>query len=189
MTTPHFFGYGSLVNIQTHDYPNPHKAQLQGWRRMWRHTTLRDLAILTVVPDADSRIDGLIAQVPENDWSALDQREINYTRSPVSPGALTHSHPDPIEVQVYETRTDRDAPTGIRHPILMSYLDIVVQGYFREFGDQGVVDFFASTSGWEAPVRNDRAAPEYPRFRTQTPQELALTDHHLAALGVKIIPA
>lgn len=185
--TPHFFGYGSLVNTLTHDYPNPYKARLRGWRRMWRNTTLKELAILTIVQDPDCDIDGLIAQVPENDWSALDQREINYTRTALSSGTISHDHPDQIEVQVYETRTDRDAPSGTRHPILMSYLDIVVQGYFREFGAQGVADFFATTSGWDAPVLNDRNAPQYPRYKTQTAQELALTDGHLATLGSQII--
>jgi hypothetical protein len=189
MTAPYFFGYGSLVNTRTHDYPQPFKAQLKGWRRIWRHTTLRDLAILTVVPDTNCQIDGLIAQVPGNDWSALDKREVNYTRSTVPPEVLSHSHSGPIEVQVYQTRTDRDAPAEARHPILMSYLDIVVQGYFQQFGEQGVADFFATTSGWETPVRDDRAAPQYPRFRTQTRQELALTDNHLAALCVRIVPA
>ena len=30
---PRFFGYGSLVNRDTHDYPNAVRATLSGWRR------------------------------------------------------------------------------------------------------------------------------------------------------------
>lgn len=46
--------------------------------------------------------------------------------------------------------------------VLLSYLDVVVQGYFREFGRKGVVHFFEMTEGWHAPVLNDRANPIYP---------------------------
>ena len=35
-------------------------------------------------------------------------------------------------------------------PILLSYLDVVVQGYLAEFGEAGVARFFASTDGWGA---------------------------------------
>ena len=62
--SPCFFGYGSLVNRATHDYPAATPAQLRGWRRTWVRTDIRDVVFLSVRPDPGSVIDGLVA-VPE----------------------------------------------------------------------------------------------------------------------------
>ena len=80
MADPYFFGYGSLVNLSTHDFPDPRPARLKGWRRAWRHTDLRPVAFLTAIPDPDAEIDGMIAHVPGDDWAALDEREWAYDR-------------------------------------------------------------------------------------------------------------
>ena len=186
MIEPYFFGYGSLVNAETHSYPDPIPAKLAGWRRMWRHTTMSDVAFLTVVPDSCTTLEGLLAQVPDNDWAALDEREKAYFRTPVTPEAATVQLPDEISVQIYQTRTDQDVGPMVKHPILLSYLDVVVQGYLRVFGEDGVARFFATTSGWEAPVLNDRMAPRYPRHQHLDGAETALVDAHLAALSAHV---
>ena len=54
--TPSFFGYGSLVNRATHDYPGAQPAQLHGWRRVWVRTDLRDVVFLSVRPDPGTTI-------------------------------------------------------------------------------------------------------------------------------------
>ena len=54
-------------------------------------------------------------------------------------------------------------------------------GPLREFGEAGAHRFFETTSGWDIPVRNDRAAPIYPRAQSLTAQETALVDDLLAA--------
>ncbi|MFY0660073.1 MAG: gamma-glutamylcyclotransferase [Shimia sp.] len=184
MTASYFFGYGSLVNQSTHTYEDAHPARLQGWRRQWCHTNLRPIAFLTAVPDDACAIDGIIAHVPGDDWDALDAREFAYTRV-ISTTNVTHPVTDPIEIAVYTTRHDIGLPPDMRHPILLSYLDVVVQGYLHEFGEQGVADFFATTSGWDAPILHDRADPQYPRHRVLTKDEIALVDRHLAALDAK----
>jgi len=183
MTAPYFFGYGSLVNRATHDYPDPQPARLRGWRRTWRHTDLRPLAFLTATPCPDSEIDGLIAHVPDNDWAALDQREWGYDRHPATQ-AIHHGLTNPAEIAVYAVPTDRQSAPDIRHPVLLSYIDVVVQGYAQVFGLDGVADFFATTDGWDAPIVNDRAAPQYPRHQRLSAEETALVDHHLAQLNV-----
>ena len=71
--------------------------------------------------------------------------------------------------------------------MLLSYLDVVVQGYLREFGEQGVQRFFDTTDGWDAPVLNDRADPVYPRHRTLNEQERALVDDMLAERKVRLL--
>ena len=75
-----FFGYGSLVNCDTHGFTPVRRARARGWRRAWRATTERRLAFLTAVPDVTAQIDGLTAPVPDGDWAALDQREYAYDR-------------------------------------------------------------------------------------------------------------
>ena len=154
MSDPSFFGYGSLVNLATHDYAKPRPATLHGWRRVWQGTHLREAAYLSVEPAKDTVITGIIAQVPGNDWAALDAREAAYQRHDVT--ALTQ--PQTLQTAVYQVRAEHVAASA-EHPILLSYLDTVVQGFLRLHGEQGVSDFFATTGGWNVPILNDRDAP------------------------------
>ena len=163
-----FFGYGSLVNRRTHLYGGT-ALTVRGWRRAWRHTPLRPVAFLTAVPDAEAAIDGLAADVPGGNWAALDEREAAYLRTALPEGP-----------QVYHIPEGHHGPATQAHPILRSYLDTVVQGYLAEFGRDGVARFFDTTSGWDAPIRDDRAAPLYPRAQQVTPEETALVDREPA---------
>ena len=181
----YFFGYGSLVNRATHDFAGARPAQLAGWRRVWRHTTLRPVAYLTVVPDPGAQIDGLIAPVPGADWPALDAREAAYIRAPAA-HQVRHDLPHTPEIAVYTIPEGHHGAPTTAHPILLSYLDVVVQGYLREFGADGVARFFETTHGWDAPVLDDRAAPRYPRHQPPCAHARALTDAHLARVGVRV---
>ncbi len=167
MTHPRFFGYGSLVNCATHTYPDPRPETLHGWRRQWVKTEGREVVYLSARPDPDSAIDGLTAQVPDADWSALDLRESGYARLPLDPRTSIYAVPD-----------ERHLPVGT-HVILRSYLDVVIQGFLQRFGEPGVARFFDTTDGWDTPVLDDRAAPRYPRHLVLTPAETALVDRHL----------
>lgn len=182
--TPYFFGYGSLVNRDTHSYPDAQQAQLTGWRRAWVRTAVRDLVFLSVVADPGCTIDGLVAAVPDADWAALDLREAGYARLS-SGGAVTHNIAPAPDIAHYAVPP---AKTGVPgdHAILLSYLDVVVQGFLREFGETGVQAFFDTTDGWDTPVLNDRATPRYPRHKTLLPTETALVDHHLARLSARV---
>lgn len=171
-----FFGYGSLVNRATHDYPGIRRATVSGWRRAWRHTQARDVAFLTAVPCAQSRIDGLLAEVPDGDWAALDAREWAYVRTAAEPGR---------KAQIYNIPKTLHGAPSVKHPILLSYLDVVVQGYLQEFGNPGIDRFFITTDGWDAPVFDDRSAPRYPRAQVLTAAERALVDAGLSAAKAK----
>ena len=185
MTHAYFFGYGSLVNRDTHGFAGAHPARLKGWRRVWRHTMLRPVAYLTVIPDPDAEIDGLIAEVPDDGWAALDERERAYDRVAAA-HQVSHALPHSPEIAVYAIPDGRHGAPGEAGPVLLSYVDVVVQGYLREFGEAGVARFFDTTEGWEAPVLDDRAAPAYPRHRILSADERALVDDHLAARRVRI---
>ena len=115
------------------------------------------------------------ADVPGSDWAALDAREHAYSRHDVSNILGGHT-------AIYQADPAKVAPPSTGHPILLSYLDVVVQGFLQQYGERGVADFFASTDGW-GPIKDDRADPYYPRFQTLTDHERALVDHHVNALG------
>jgi len=182
MSDPAFFGYGSLVNLATHTYDAPRPAVLHGWRRVWRRTTLRKAAYLSVMPCAETMLHGMVAHVPRADWSALDKREAAYQRHDVS-DTIRHDGPA-APTAVYQVRPEHVADDN-DHPILLSYVDVVVQGYLRMHGPKGVAHFFETTTGWETPILNDRADPIYPRHQVLSAEERALVDHHLAAVVEK----
>lgn len=184
MTTdrhPAFFGYGSLVNRATHDYAPGEPARLSGWRRVWRHTKLRDWPYLSAEP-APTEIDGLVAAVPRDDWALLDRREAAYRRHAVAHDRLTVAPSWAHRIEIYAVDEDHALPAN-HHPILLSYLDTVVQGFLREFGIAGVERFFATTSGWTA-LLDDRAAPHYPRHQKTSAAERRLVDDHAETLGL-----
>lgn len=187
MTPGFFFGYGSLVNRSTHRYGDAHPARLTGWRRAWRKTARREAAYLTVVPDPDCEIDGLVAGVPHADWAALDKREAAYARVPARHQVTSPLSPE-ASLVVYSIRDGEHHPPDLYSPVLLSYIDVVLQGYLREFGEAGVRRFFATTDGWDAPVIDDRAKPRYPRHCVLTPDERAFFDDLLHAHGVRRLP-
>ncbi|MBF9043050.1 gamma-glutamylcyclotransferase [Rhodobacterales bacterium HKCCE4037] len=183
MSDPYFFGYGSLVNRQTHSYPEAARAHVRGWRRAWQGTSLRKVAYLTAVPDSEGEIAGLIAAVPGADWAALDKREGAYARHPVA--AFGHGREVEPLVQIYAVE-DAHAAVG-DHPILLSYLDTVIQGYLAEFGEDGAREFFDTTDGWHLPLLDDRADPIYPRATEINASEREFVDDNLARVAPKAV--
>ena len=174
------------MNRDTHGFSGAQTARLTGWRRVWRYTTLREVAYLTVIPDPDCTIDGLIAPVPDQDWAALDYRERAYARVPAA-HQICHALPHQPEIAVYAIPDGQHQTPCSRHSLLLSYIDVVVQGYLKEFGPEGVTRFFATTDGWDAPIVDDRAVPRYPRHCRLDPAETDLVDTNLNQLGVTIL--
>lgn len=186
MMDPYFFGYGSLVNSATHDFTDIHAARARGWRRAWRHTDLRPVSFLTVVPDAQSTIDGVIATVPGADWAALDLREGAYDRVPAS-DQVEHGLDPALDIAIYAIPANRHAPPTTAHPILMSYLDCVFQGYLHRYGWDGVTGFIATTDGWHAPILDDRDAPRYPRHQPIDAEDRSRFNDLLTDVGARIL--
>ncbi len=181
----YFFGYGSLVNRDTHSFKQAHPARLNGWRRTWRQTSLREVAFLSVTRDEGGWIDGLIAPVPDADWHALDIREGAYDRVPAE-HMVDHALLHRPQIAVYSVPNTHRRAEGSGHHLLLSYIDVVVQGYLREFGAVGAQHFFDTTDGWEAPVLDDRAAPHYPRACRLTGEERDTVDAALDRLAVQM---
>lgn len=179
-----FFGYGSLVNAATHSYVDCRPATLIGWRRVWVHSVLRPVAYLSA-ERADTEIDGLAALVPDGDWQALDAREAAYDKHPVD--AICQTTDATLAAQVYVVPPRHAAAPDQRHPILLSYLDVVIQGYMRVFGEAGAARFFETTAGWDSPVLDDRAAPRYPRHQALSDAERRFVDARLAQTSATVI--
>jgi len=175
-----FFGYGSLVNVQSHTerYDSSRPANVHGWARTWRQERDWPYAVLTAVPAPGKSLQGLVSHLPGADWSTLDAREAGYDR--IMTEASGH------QVAIYTIPEDRHALRSNPHPILLSYLDVVVQGYHQVFGETGVEAFFATTSRWDTPILNDREAPLYPRAQSLTCEQTALVDAYLTKLPARV---
>lgn len=184
MQDPYFFGYGSLVNTKSHDYPNPQPATLNGWRRAWVATSRYDVVLLSGVRAPGHSIKGLIAAVPGADWEALDKREGGYARLAAS-REVDHTLPTPPQIAVYAVdQTQIRKPED--HMILLSYLDVVVQGFHEVYGDAGVQHFFDTTDNWHTPILNDRDDPIYPRHQKLQQTQTDLVDSNLDRLSALI---
>ncbi|WP_299921726.1 gamma-glutamylcyclotransferase family protein [uncultured Pelagimonas sp.] len=187
MTHAYFFGYGSLVDQRTHAYAPTQPAKASGWARAWCATPDRNLCFLTAIRDANCAILGLVAPVPSQDWSVLDERERAYERHEAS-ADIDHSAPG-SSIAIYSVSDHRRSIPTAKNPILLSYLDVVIHGYLQEFGADGAAHFFSTTQGWEAPILNDRSDPIYPRSQTLGDATRQTVDSALARFGSTIINA
>ncbi|MEM8555941.1 MAG: gamma-glutamylcyclotransferase family protein [Pseudomonadota bacterium] len=178
------FGYGSLVNHNTHIFERYRVAELRGWRREWVLTSLRPVVFLSARPCPNSTIWGLAADVRDSDWAGLDERERGYDRHAVDPFDRD-GLPMLSGIQVYSVSEGVRA-TGGKGTIILSYLDVVVEGYLEHFGEAGVTAFFDTTDGWDTPVWDDRDAPVYPRHRIVSDQVRAQVDSQLARLSAVV---
>ncbi|MCA1298683.1 gamma-glutamylcyclotransferase family protein [Stappia indica] len=190
-----YFGYGSLVNVRTLDpAARATPGTLAGWRREWRawwteHEGPR-VCTLTVVPDPDCAIDGVMVSEPAEGLAVLQQRERRYERID-GIGSQFRGAADgaPAGADAFLFQAD----TAIRkwgdetHPILQSYVDCVLAGFHAFWGEEGVARFIASTHGWHAPILADRAAPRYPRAQAIDAGLLARFDEMLAGEGVRYL--
>jgi hypothetical protein len=146
------------------------------------------LAFLTAIPDTSSEIEGLIAEVPNQDWAALDEREEFYERLNANE-CTDHAVNEPLDIAIYAIPPANSTIASDDHPIILSYLDVVLQGYLEVYGVEGALKFFESTTGWHAPIINDRSAPLYPRSQKLSAKETDWIDEQLASRRIKIINA
>ncbi len=182
------FGYGSLVNKETHAFRELYKARVRGWRRRWCHWVEADFGActsLTVLPDPNAEITGLVMGTPLEDHAGLNKRENGYDRIIIPHHDIDHDGPDGAAVELYQSR--QQLPGSDAAPILQSYVDTVMQGFEREFGAAGLTHFLENTDGWETPILRDRANPVYPRTTAITLEEKTRFDALLAPMGVRYI--
>lgn len=187
MTHAYFFGYGSLVDRRTHNYAPATPAKATGWRRTWCATPDRDLCFLTAIRDENCEIMGLVAPVPEQNWTTLDAREQAYDRHEAG-HEVEHAN-GTASVAIYSVTPSRRSQPAACNPILLSYLDVVIHGYVQEFGETGAAHFFATTTGWEAPIFHDRANPIYSRAQSLSGHTRDIVDAALAKMASRFVYA
>ncbi|WP_234984259.1 gamma-glutamylcyclotransferase [Roseivivax jejudonensis] len=173
-----------MVNTRTHQNRPAAVAQLRGWRRGWRTPPGSEVAVLTALPDPEAEIEGLVAAVAPADWAALHAREAHYDLHDVST-STRHDTGTESRIGLYAV-PDRHGRAAAA-PILLSYLDVVAQGYLDHFGPEGLARFVETTEGWETPVTDDRAAPRYPRAQPLADDTRAAVDALLSGLGARIL--
>ena len=204
-----YFGYGSLVNRATlaTGVVAAFPARLEGWGRTWRPrpdmgptpgVTLPDgltPSLLTAHRAEGAAIDGLLVIDLAVNLPVVDAREFRYHRRDITLAELTFDAArterdtglrlDPgTRLHVYEARTEHPETVG-PSPILRSYLDAVMQGFLREFGEGGVHRFVAETGAFHMPIHEDRHQPLYPRAVALSAAEAELFD---LALGRRTPP-
>ncbi|MAZ17300.1 MAG: gamma-glutamylcyclotransferase [Ahrensia sp.] len=188
-----YFGYGSLVNRDTHrtEIYGAVRAKVRGWRRHWQGRPQHGdspISLLSVKAesDPDHELPGLLVFDRIENLGALDEREFNYHRRTVEAGAIVLPVEMSMEVPVFIYEGKPEVAPGTDHAILQSYLDAVLQGYLLEYGEDEVRRFIADTHAFDhTPIIRDRHEPRYMRSVALRDEEAQLFDETLAANGVK----
>jgi glutathione-specific gamma-glutamylcyclotransferase len=164
-----YFGYGSLVNELT--WARKYEmvpTRLAHWTREWKHcveTPGGKICALTVARDATSSVEGAFIKCNLDQLHEIDEREIGYERIKVSVEEVASSASAlPTHLFIYKSLPQHYRSGTPNYPLWFSYLEVVVYGYWRVFGEAGIDRFIASTTGWDTPILDDRDAPRYPRF-------------------------
>jgi hypothetical protein len=186
------FAYGSLVNAEACPaglIAVP--AILSGWSREWTHriaTPKGKVCALSAVPEANSRIKGVVLCADDAEAVELDEREIDYRRVPVTVQTVTGPIESPLTCFMYVGADTSRGPATRDYPIWRSYLDCVLSGYIALDGPEAADEFVRSTRGWPAPILDDRDSPKYPRAVRLTRQEKEVIDgilrKHLMLRGI-----
>ena len=183
-----YFGYGSLVNLQTlqTSYISARSATLYGWKRVWlsrpqmegSFAPFAGLAFLSVRPCEGMHLEGMLVEDHLSSLPSLDQREALYNRVelPSSAVHLTDEDSAPANKTYLYVAYSENLPSGEPPKILRSYLDAVFQGYLHHFGEGALTRFVETTDNFRLEVLEDRDAPIYPRSVVCSPTELALFD-------------
>lgn len=191
-----YFGYGSLVNIDT----IPADAEitpgrLSGWVREWKvcgeGADGQGRCALTVREAEGSEIWGVMAREPLTRLAELEEREKRYLKV-VSVGAAFRceaaQRPGPQDLFLFRAAPEHNRWGTDTYPILQSYLDCVLAGYFRIWGEAGINHFLVTTDGWHVPVLKDREQPRYPRAVALNPELADLIDAKLRDHGIGYLP-
>ena len=177
-----YFGYGSLVNELTwlqseRRHPERHPAEVQNWTREWGHcvdTPRGTGCVLTASEQAGSRIQGILIYCDAADLAQVDAREAGYDRIELRHrDVLSPAGNLPEKLYIYKSKPSHYRPGGVDYPIWFSYAEAVLHGFLSVFKTGGVDEFIRSTSGWAAPVIDDRDNPQYRR----SPKKLISEEH------------
>ncbi|GAB3487316.1 gamma-glutamylcyclotransferase family protein [Marinomonas epiphytica] len=177
MENRHFIlGYGSLINsvsrAKTGETGQVWPVKLDGFQRHWSIMS-RDavMSSVAVVQARGESCNGVLVEVPEDQFPLFDERETGYHRAKIDLQQLTSYSEEPLPNGTYWVYyTDNVLIPNQQSPIVLSYLDVILSGCL-EHGDAFAQDFLALTKGWQAPLLNDRQQPRYPRVQPELSTE------------------
>lgn len=191
-----YFGYGSLVNCDTRKADSVAvRGHLSGWVREWRiagPTPRGGVCSLTVRPEEGTDIRGLMVSEHRDGLATLDEREWRYDRVDLGEGAFCpdaahephQAEPHGADSFVYRAKDAHYRWGDEDHPILLSYVDCVLAGFLKHWGEEGVRHFVETTHGWHVPILDDRDDPRYLRAVRIPDDARAFFDEALAEVGV-----
>lgn len=168
------FGFGSLINSKSRartlgEVP-AWPVRIAGLRRAFnapsdrmRHTALG------VALDDQSACNGVLALLPAERIAALDAREAQYDRTPLSWDQVTPLA-EGVPSGSLVTYVPR-SPVAPResHPVLRSYLDVTLSGCL-EFGEDFARELLRTTDHVLPHLEDDRHAPRYPLHEAHAPR-------------------
>lgn len=190
-----YFGYGSLVNADTIPAGTEvTPGRLKGWKREWRVCGTGENGLgrcaLTVREDPGCEIRGVAVREPLSGLAALQAREKRYEMVEGIGSVFrcdAAGRPGSEGLFLFRASAPHYRWGTQTHPILQSYLDCVLAGYFRLWGEEGIDHFIETTDGWQVPVLADRHAPHYVRSVVLTAELADLIDGKLRSLGIQYL--
>jgi cation transport regulator ChaC len=195
-TTINYFGYGSLVNLETLQTPyvSAQPATLKRWKRVWlsrpelknSFAPFAGLAFLSVMPSRETQIEGMLVQDYASSLPSLDDREALYDRVELPDHALLLHSDGAVNCDQSYLYVAQPIDTTLQEKpkILRSYLDVVFQGYLQHFGEASLSRFVETTDNFDLDVLEDRENPIYPRATKCSRSELKLFDAIVPAGGL-----
>jgi len=174
-------GYGSLMENASKARTAPDTGanlpvMVTGYERSW-HLRGSGVGFGTTylgvqVKAAASMVAALYRDFAGQDILDTDQRELDYCRGEVDPGALRmldgSAVPETGQIWIYVSKPEAVEPPNADYPIVQSYVDIFITGCLQlaervvgqneDFGEQCIT----TTSGWSPHWVNDRLLPRRP---------------------------
>eukprot|EP00978_Attheya_sp_CCMP212_P029809 scaffold107192_cov61-Attheya_sp.AAC.1 len=165
-----------------------------GYERGWNFRSNTGFTALGIVkqqhPSSTSSINGVLFQVPHTLMGGFDVREVGYDRVRIDPKDLellspenynTSTIPNPNEIYqqfkdgwekksmwVYVPQEKMCAEADENHPLLQSYVDVVMQGCLEWGGEEMAQELVRSTTQWSRYFLNDTPSSRRPwLFRNQ----------------------
>ncbi|MCB5162364.1 gamma-glutamylcyclotransferase family protein [Marinomonas algarum] len=173
----HFIlGYGSLINgesrAKTGETGDVWPVKLHDFERHWSEMSCEfGMSSVAVVAAPGRACNGVLVEVPQDQFPFFDEREVGYQRTEVTPSQLSGYQQGSLPAGTYWVyHTDEVVAPHPGSPIALSYLDVILSGCL-ERGDAFTEDFLTLTQGWSSPLLNDRPAPRYPRAQPDVPTE------------------
>ena len=180
-TTHYVIGYGSLMQQASRTSTAPAATialpiEVSGFRRGFIAAGQQpgfNTVYLGVVPDAQSRFNAVLFDVPASQMTALDKREGIYCRVAVPASAVTilgdQGAAPEGQAWIYVNKADSLGLPSADIPIIQSYVDIFLSGCL-ELQDANQLTGFAdecvtSTTDWSTHWVNDRIFPRMPQDR------------------------